>query len=43
MKKLKNLIQKKLDLINISNLRFGAEFSPESFDEYLKEETINLV
>ena len=23
------------DLINISNLRFGAEFSPESFNEYL--------
>ncbi len=23
------------DLINISNLRFGAEFSPESFDTYL--------
>lgn len=24
------------DLVNISNLRFGAEFSPESFNPYLK-------
>ena len=37
IEKIEKLNSKKIsDLINISNLRFGAEFSPESFDEYLK-------
>ena len=36
IEKIEKLNSKKIsDLINISNLRFGAEFSPESFDEYL--------
>jgi hypothetical protein len=36
IEKIEKLNSKKVsDLINISNLRFGAEFSPESYDEYL--------
>ena len=36
IEKIEKINSKKItDLINISNLRFGAEFSPESFDEYL--------
>tara|TARA_A100001015_G_scaffold58064_1_gene63921 strand:+ start:1029 stop:2279 length:1251 start_codon:yes stop_codon:yes gene_type:complete len=36
IKKIEKLKSKRVyELINISNLRFGAEFSPESFKEYL--------
>ena len=36
VEKIEKLNAKKVyDLINVSNLRFGAEFSPESFNEYL--------